>query len=56
MTQLGSTVFINLDRDTARRTHMEAECAKAGLSPIGADAKAISPRLPERANTLFTAR
>lgn len=34
MTQLGATVFINLDRDTARRTHMEAECAKAGLTPI----------------------
>lgn len=34
MTLLGSTVFINLDRDTVRRTHMEAECAKARLSPI----------------------
>lgn len=34
MTLLGATVFINLDRDTARRTHMEAECAKAGLTPI----------------------
>lgn len=34
MTLLGSTIFINLDRDTARRTHMEAECAKAGLTPV----------------------
>ena len=34
MTLLGSTVFINLDRDTARRAHMEAECTKAGLAPI----------------------
>lgn len=34
MTRLGSTIFINLDRDSARRTHMEAECAKAGLTPI----------------------
>ncbi|MCX7357140.1 MAG: glycosyltransferase family 25 protein [Alphaproteobacteria bacterium] len=34
MTLLGSTIFINLDRDTARRTHMETECAKAGLTPI----------------------
>ncbi|ANP47513.1 hypothetical protein ATE48_17180 [Candidatus Viadribacter manganicus] len=34
MTLLGATVFINLDRDTARRTHMESECAKAGLSPM----------------------
>lgn len=34
MTKLGSTIFINLDRDTARRTHMEAECVKAGLTPI----------------------
>ncbi|MEQ1490900.1 MAG: glycosyltransferase family 25 protein, partial [Terricaulis sp.] len=34
MTLLGATVFINLDRDAARRTHMEAECAKAGLTPV----------------------
>lgn len=34
MTLLGATIYINLDRDTARRTHMEAECAKAGLSPV----------------------
>lgn len=31
---LGATTYINLDRDTARRTHMEAECAKAGLTPV----------------------
>lgn len=34
MSSIGATVFINLDRDTARRAHMEAECAKAGLTPI----------------------
>lgn len=34
MTLLGATIYINLDRDTARRSHMEAECAKAGLSPV----------------------
>lgn len=34
MTLLGSAIFINLDRDTARRAHMEAEGAKAGLSLI----------------------
>lgn len=34
MTLLGATIYINLDRDTVRRTHMEGECAKAGLTPI----------------------
>lgn len=31
---IGAAIYINLDRDTARRTHMEAQCAKAGLTPI----------------------
>lgn len=34
MSSIGATIYINLDRDTARRDHMEAECAKAGLTPI----------------------
>jgi glycosyl transferase family 25 len=31
---IGTTIYINLDRDTARRTHMQTECAKSGLSAV----------------------
>jgi len=45
-------VFINLDRDEARRMHMEAQCAKAGL-PFARFSAANGSNLPDGLRQFF---